>query len=302
MLPFNFHHLYYFYTIAKKGGVGTAAKELHVSQPALSAQLKQLENHLGVPLFTREGKNLLLTEEGQSALRYAETIFNVGQELRDGIRDRSRRGSLRIQIGISKFTAKACSSELLSFLYDAERSLYLCAREDHLEDLIDELKNHSLDLIYSNVPYRGRAEEKIQNHLVGKIPVVFCGHRTLARRIKKIPQDLSLVPIAIPARTSPIFDAVHEYFVKAEITPKIIGEFEDPELLLKVVQKGEAAAPLNRFSVSKGNGSQVTMIPEDTDIFDSVYLISKTRKKPHPLVTTAVSHFKINYLHQRRRS
>ena len=70
----NFHHLRYFWMVARKGGVRRAAEELHVSQPSISAQLHLLEESLGQKLFRRSGRNLVLTDAGQLVLNYADEI------------------------------------------------------------------------------------------------------------------------------------------------------------------------------------------------------------------------------------
>lgn len=294
MLPFNFHHLYYFYIIAKEGVVSKAARKLHVSQPNLSAQLKQFENYLGVELFTREGKNILLTEEGRAALGYAQLIFNAGQEMSDVMRDKSRKGHLRIQIGISSFTSKASTSELISFILDLDSSGFMCVKEDVMDNLIDELKDHALDLVFSDVPAKNRPEDRLRNHLVAKIPVVFCGHRSLVKKYRKMGNGLSDIPMILPSSPASVYDGIQEYFAKEGLKPRIIGEIEDAELVLRLVLKGEAIAPLNRFTASRAiGGSQLVIVPEDTGVFDSLYIITKARKTPHPLVEQAINHFKI---------
>ncbi len=294
MLPFNFHHLYYFYVIAKEGVMSEAAKKLHVSQPALSAQLKQLENFLGVELFTREGKNLILTDEGRSALNYAQTIFNAGQELSHLMRDKSNKGFVRIRIGVARYTAKVCTSELISFFYEADPNAYVCVSEGTLDDLIQQLKDHSLDIVFSDVPYHGRPQFQLRNHLVGQIPVVFCGHRSVIKKYKTKNNGLQNMPMILPTCPVNLFDGAHEFFVKHRMKPRIIGEIEDAELVLKLVMKGEAVAPLNRFTASRMNHiTQLVILPYETGIVDNIYLITKTRKKPHPLVEKAIEYFKI---------
>ena len=83
-MPFsrlNYRHLYYFWIVAKEGHLTRVAEQLHVSQSALSTQIRQLEEQLGQPLFARVGRGLKLTEAGQLALGYADSIFAAGAEL-----------------------------------------------------------------------------------------------------------------------------------------------------------------------------------------------------------------------------
>src|SRR5678815_4990461 len=97
----NFHHLRYFWAVARKGGVRKAAEELHVSQPSISAQLRSLEESLGEKLFHRSGRNLVLTDAGQVALSYANEIFSTGRELMNAVKQRPGTRALRLSVGLS---------------------------------------------------------------------------------------------------------------------------------------------------------------------------------------------------------
>ena len=77
----NYHHLYYFWQVAKGGNLTETAQRLHISQSALSAQIKQLEHSMQVQLFSRQGRKLVLTDSGYQTLKYAEDIFSRGAEL-----------------------------------------------------------------------------------------------------------------------------------------------------------------------------------------------------------------------------
>lgn len=81
----NYHHLLYFWTVARTGSIAAASRELYVSQPAICTQIKSLENVLGTPLFTRRGRGLELTDAGRKAYVYADQIFELGRELKEAI-------------------------------------------------------------------------------------------------------------------------------------------------------------------------------------------------------------------------
>src|SRR5689334_20939228 len=118
MLPFNFHHLYYFYTIANEGSISRASKYLRVSQPALSSQLKKFESNMELDLFHREGKSLVLSDQGRMVMAYAKTIFDAGQELYDCLRNVSKNGRIHVRIGVATFSPKACTTSLVNFFLD----------------------------------------------------------------------------------------------------------------------------------------------------------------------------------------
>jgi LysR family transcriptional regulator, transcriptional activator of nhaA len=95
----NYHHLFYFKTIAEEGSVSKAAARLRLGQPTLSAQLKQFEDAIGVQLFERQHKKLLLTEQGRVALEYAKGIFRMGSEMMEAVHDRVQSAKPLLAIG-----------------------------------------------------------------------------------------------------------------------------------------------------------------------------------------------------------
>ncbi len=296
MIPFNYHHLYYFYTVAKMGSISRACGELRLAQPTLSAQIKQLENFLNVKLFEREGKRLVLTDEGRSILFYAAEIFDTGKELMDRLGDLSPKGSLRIQIGVSNSVPKACSNALLKFIIRTEPRVHITVHEDSTEKMAEALQTHVLDLVLTDIPYRPSVEQNIENHLVGKIPIVFCAHPSLAKKYKKIPKDLNGAPLILPTAHSGIYHAVQEYFVTHRITPNIIAEIQDVELVRRLVLDGVGIAPLNRFTITAAPGREgLTVLDHQKKqhIYDTVYLLIKKRKKHNTLIPPILERFKL---------
>lgn len=293
MIPFNFHHLYYFYTIAKAESVSKAAKELRVSQPALSYQLKQFENYLGVPLFERRGRKLVLTEEGHLALKYAKQIFDLGKEFADSLSDRSQKGRIRIQIGVLNSIPKSTVSNLLKLILSLEPTAHIQLREDTLERMIVNLKDHLLDVVLADVPFQASSEDEITSRLAAKTPIVFCAHPKLAQKYKKIPQDLENAPMIFPTADSRTFHSVQEYMASHGITPKIVAEVQDIELARLMALEGLGIVPLNA-RMAAGTGKQKLKIlnpPSKSKIHDSLYIISKKRKNPHPLLAEIIKEF-----------
>jgi len=147
MIPFNYHHLYYFYTIAREGSISKACDKLHLCQPTLSAQLKQFEKHLKIRLFNRENKKLILTDEGRHVLFYATEIFDTGAEMTDSLMDIAQKGRLKIQIGIAHHVPRSVVDALLMFLLKTEPGVYISLHEDNTEDLYEGLKTHKFALV-----------------------------------------------------------------------------------------------------------------------------------------------------------
>jgi LysR family transcriptional activator of nhaA len=296
MIPFNYHHLYYFYTIAKLGSISKACDKIHLCQPTLSAQLKQFENYLKVKLFERENKKLILTEEGRRVLFYATEIFDVGNEMIDNLRDISQKGRMKIQIGISHHVPRSVIDALMKFLLEIEPEVYISLHEDNEELLSEGLKTHQLDLALSDSIAQTYAEEDIECQLIAKIPVVFCVHSSLAKKYKNIPKDLDGAPVILPTAHSQVYMAIRDYFVAHKIKPKIVGEIQELEVIRRLVLSGAGIAPLNKFTVLQAPGKESLAILDKTEkdsIFDKVYLLTKTRKKKHPLVPKIIDQFRI---------
>src|SRR4029453_6296348 len=108
----NYHHLLYFWVVAREGGLVPAGKVLHLSHPTLSAQIHALEDHLGEKLFTKVGRKLALTEIGRIVFRYADEIFTLGREMVDTVKGRST-GPARLDVGVVDAVSKLVVRRLL---------------------------------------------------------------------------------------------------------------------------------------------------------------------------------------------
>ena len=294
MIPFNYHHLYYFYVIAQEGSITKATDVLHLAQPTISAQLKQFENFLGVRLFLRENKRLILTEEGHQVLSYAKTIFDIGQELKDRMVDLSYKGRVRIQIGITNFVPKTIVEVLLNFILEVEPRAFIQLEKDNMDKLIQSLDDHLLDIVLTDTPFESPLGENIQNKLIGKIPIVFCAHPNLAQRIKKFPQDLNGQPLLLPAAPRQIFYTLKEFFYENNIKPEIVAEIQDLETVRRMALRGHGIAPINILTIKGAPSKQKLIILNKSaqyPLFEKVYLITKKRKMLNPLADNILKKF-----------
>jgi len=297
MIPFNFHHLYYFYTVAEEGSITKACKKLRLAQPTLSAQLKQFEDYLNRKLFHREGKKLILTEEGHHVLSYAKAIFDLGKQLSDSLEDRPKSGHLRIQIGISSFIPKAFAHSVLNLLIELHPDLYLTVIENSTAEMVEGLKIYKLDMVINDIPYHGDPAEGIQNHLIARIPLVLCANKSIAHKYRNIPQDLNNAPMILPTAQSQTHHNLQEYFLRHHIRPKIIAEIQDLELTRRLVLSGKGIAPLNHHTALTAPGNEKIVIlgrGKNFNIYDTIYIIKKERKNPHPLVSYLLKNFKLD--------
>ncbi|MDP3722530.1 MAG: LysR family transcriptional regulator, partial [Candidatus Omnitrophota bacterium] len=250
MIPFNYHHLYYFFTIAKTGSVSKACEQLRLAQSTVSAQLKQFEAYLGRLLFERRNQRLYLTEDGRAVLDYAESIFALGRELQDTLRDRPPGGRRLLQVGMLNGTPEVFTHALICAVLEQEPSAQLSVQEGPLEWLLTELEHHRLDLLLTDVPVQQRTHGASTNQLVGKISVVFVAAPALAKKYRHFPRDLESAPLILPMVPSQVYLQVQTFFAERKISPRIVAEVQDVEVARRLALSGHGVTPLNVHTLS----------------------------------------------------
>ena len=297
MIPFNYHHLYYFYIIAQEGSISKATQQLSLAQPTLSAQLKQFENFLNVKLFTRENRKLILTEDGHKVLSYAKMIFDIGQELKDRMVDLSYTGRPHIRIGISSDVPKTMVDLFLNFILKRHPETYIHLEKDKMDKLIQSLQDHIVDLILTDTPFETSLGSGIQNKFTGKIPIVFCAHPKLAKRIKRFPKDLNGQPLILPAAPRQTVYILKEFLYEHHIEPEIIGEIEDIETVRRLALKGYGFTALNLLTIKEAPSKQkLTILGKNLThpMYEKVYIITKKRKQTLPIVESLLKNFRFD--------
>lgn len=242
----NYHHLFYFFTVAREGGLAPAAAKLSLSQPAISAQIRSLEESLGEKLFVREGRRLALTDVGQSVYRYAEEIFSLGKDLIDSLRGRPTGRPVLLAVGIADVVPKTVAYRLLEPIYSLPEKIHLVCREDRPERLLAELALHQLDLVISDAPVSPWAKLKAYNHPLGVSDIAVFGSPLLAKKYRpRFPDSLTGAPFLMPAAHTALRRSLEDWLDARGIRPEIVGEFEDSALLKAFGQAGKGlfAAP-----------------------------------------------------------
>ncbi len=226
----NFHHLFYFWRVAKMGHLTRAAQALHVSQSALSAQIKQLEDRLGEPLFEREKRRLLLTETGQLVLSYAENIFGLGQEMLGRLQGSSE-GMTRLRVGSVATLSRNYQENWIRPLL-SDPSVTLTLESGLLHDLLDRLLQHQLDVVLANEPVPSDPQQPLHCRFLGSqtISLVgpaapWCG-RTLA-----IPQGLDELELALPGPRNALRAQFDALCFSAGVKPRVRAEVDDMAML-----------------------------------------------------------------------
>ena len=228
----NYHHLLYFWTVARTGSVTRACAELNLTQPAVSAQIRTLERAVGAPLFARRGRGLALTEVGQLAYRYADEIFRAGRELQQVLAGRPAGQPMRLTVGITDALPKLIAHRLLEPALALEPSLQLVLREDRAERLLAELSIHALDLVLADAPVPPTAKVRVYSHLLGECGVTVFGTRELAARYRRrFPASLDGAPFVLPTDNTTLRRSLEQWFSTEGVRPRPVAEIEDSALL-----------------------------------------------------------------------
>ena len=226
----NFHHLFYFWRIARLGHLTRAAQELHTSQSSLSAQIRQLEERLGDALFTREGRRLVLTETGHLVLAYAENIFGLGQEMLGRLQGHSE-GVTRLRIG-SVATMSRNYQENLFWPLLSDTSVVLTLESGQLEHLLERLGEHQLDLILANEPVAADPRRPLHSRFLGSQPISLIGPAQRWRgKHLRVPQDLDGLDIALPGPRHAVRSQFDALCMAAEVKPQVRAEVDDMAML-----------------------------------------------------------------------
>src|SRR6185369_10480699 len=196
----NYHHLLYFWAVARHGSVVRASAELRLAQPTISGQVRRLEDALGEKLFDRVGRHLVLTDVGQTVFRYADEIFSLGQDLIGTLKGRPSARPLRLTVGVADVLPKVLVQRLLEPAFQIGQPIQLVCREDRaVEDFLGELAGDGLDLVLADRPIAPGIKIHASNHLLGECGTSFLATRQLARGCRRgFPGSLTGVPLLLP--------------------------------------------------------------------------------------------------------
>ena len=287
----NYHHLLYFWTVVREGGISKAAEKLHLSQPTISAQIRQLEESLGERLFQRQGRTLVPTDVGRLAYRYADEIFGLGREFMETLRGRPAGRPLQLTVGVANAVPKLIVYRLLRPATKGHDAVHLVCREGEPEQLLVDLVAHALDVVITDAPVPAHVRVKAFNHLLGESDTAFFAPPALATTLRrKFPKSLAGAPLLLPTRNTALRRALDDWFEKQELHPRVVGEFEDTALM-KVFGQGARAvfpapAAIER-DISRFYG--VRVVGRTDAVRERYYAISVERRLKHSGVVAITS-------------
>ncbi|MCB9654167.1 MAG: transcriptional activator NhaR [Deltaproteobacteria bacterium] len=282
----NYHHLLYFWVVAREGGLVPAGRILRLAHPTLSAQIHTLEDSLGVKLFEKVGRKLELTEAGRLAFRYAEEIFTLGNEMVDTVKGRAPGHPRRLDVGIADVVPKLVVRRLLEPALSLPEPIRLVCHEDSYERLLADLAMHTLDIVISDAPIPPGSNVRAFNHLLGETTVTFFGTKELVRKYRRgFPASMDGAPMLLPLENLPLRRSLNQWFDRNNIRPQIVAEFEDSALLKVFGGSGTGLFPAPTV-VEREVLSQygVQVLGRTKEVRERFYAISVERRLKHPAV------------------
>jgi LysR family transcriptional regulator, transcriptional activator of nhaA len=280
----NYHHLLYFWTVAREGSIARACAQLRLAQPTISGQLRQLEENLGEKLFQRAGRGLALTEIGHVVYRYADEIFSLGREMQDVLQGRPRGRPVKLRVGISDVLPKLIAYRILQPAFAMKEQVQLVCSEDKPERLLADLAAHELDVVLTDAPVGGSIAVKAFNHLLGSCGISLYAAAQLAPALRKrFPRSLDGVPFLLPIESSAMRRSLEQWFDRTGVRPHVVGEFQDSALMKTFGQGGAGVfASPDAIETEVRATYKVGLVGRLDNVVERFYAISVERKLKHP--------------------
>jgi LysR family transcriptional regulator, transcriptional activator of nhaA len=282
----NYHHLHYFWVVAKEESITKAGKQLRLAPSTVSMQLSKLEEELGGSLFRRTGRNLELTELGQVVFRYADEIFSLGLEMLDTIKGRLQAGPPRFTVGIVDILPKLVTRKILQPALSLPQGVRLVCHEGKEKQLLAELAVHDLDLVLTDTPAKSGLSIKVYSHLLGECGISFCAVAAMVDRLlPDFPRSLHGAPMLLPTSLSALRGSLDQWFAAQGIRPRIIGEFDDRALIKVFGQAGDGVFVVPTIIEEEVcRQHQVAIVGRSQTVRERFYAISVERIIKHPAV------------------
>ncbi|MEM1434696.1 MAG: LysR family transcriptional regulator [Pseudomonadota bacterium] len=286
----NYHHLRYFWATAHEGNLTRTAERLHVTQSALSVQIRKLEERLGHPLFERRGRQLLLTEAGRIALDHADQIFAAGDELVATLRDASNPRSV-LRVGALATLSRNFQIDFLRPILKRP-DVEVVLRSGSVADLIRALESLSLDIMLTNqVPLDDAMTPLVAHRLAEQqISLIGTPERLGSNPPMEIPAILATHPIILPTTGSSIrssFDALAD---RLDVEPIIAAEVDDMAMMRLLAREdvglGVLPAIVVKDELTSGRLVQALSLP---DMAEAFYAVTIERRFPNPLIAEVLN-------------
>lgn len=289
----NYQHLYYFRTVAREGSISRASKKLNLGQPAISIQLKQLEAALGWELFERKNRRLVLTEAGEAALKYADQIFQLGDELKEVLKDQTFTRRLHLQLGVLDSIPKKLIQRAVEFVREGDDCL-VSVLEGGGNFLFDELLSHRIDLVISNYPPAIGDKTQFYSRLLGSSAISVFGTEKYRHLRKGFPASLKDQPFILPTLHSRLRHDLEHFFRVKGIPIRLVVETQDTAVQKTLGAAGEGLVPLPAFAgqegLSRGGWIELGKLK---GVKEDFWLVSSPRQIENPLAGRLMESFQL---------
>ena len=279
---FNLNRLYYFYVIAKEGSLTQAVKSLNVSQPALSNQLKQLEDELNATLFDRSRKQLELTEFGSWLYHQSKDIFDIVGKIESRAHQQQKTNFDQFHFGVADGVERAFAVELLNRLTPEHfrNQVKIFLKSGAHEQLVSEIPTRGIDALIST---QAVSNEYAQLKASCEMPVVFVVSNRLAKELslelstlweRLERHELSLI---LPASNLRLRKEIESQLASLETQPVVSFESNMMICLRRAVEldMGGAFLPYPYVAESVQNSELVSISPPEGFWKHRLYLYSK---------------------------
>ena len=283
----NYHQLLYFWTVVRTGSIVRAAEELHLTPPAVSIQIRRLEESLSEELLVRSGRRLVVTEVGALVFRYADEIFSLGREMVDTLSGRPTGRPLRLVIGVADVVPKLVAHQLIEPALRLPEPVRLICREASPDQLLAALAEQQLDVVLTDAPVGRGFRVRAHNHLLGESSVSFVATPALARACRRgFPRSLDGRAMLLPTENMALRRSLDQWFDARGVRPEVVGEFEDYALLHEFGASGHgimAVPSILQPILRRDYGMRP--IGRATAVKAQFYAVSLERRIKHPAVS-----------------
>ncbi|EFI58925.1 LysR family transcriptional regulator [Comamonas thiooxydans] len=282
---FSYRHLYYFWVVAKEGGMARAAERLGMAVQTVSTQVRELERSLGYALLKPAGRGVVLTDAGLAAMRQAEQIFQLGEQLPAVVRDAVGMPTMRLIVGIADELPELAVRSLMQPVMQEPHLRLLCL-VDEFEDLLADLALHRLDVVLADRAAPPNPNLKVYSHSLGSSPLAWYAPASLfAAARQDFPQSLAKVPVLLPTAHAAVRARLDQWFERESIKPHVIGEFEDSALLKTFGAAGMGVFPMaSLVHEDLTTRYEVKRLGDCEGVEEHFFAIGASRKVLHPLV------------------
>lgn len=279
----NYHHLFYFKTIAEEGTVSKAAEKLRVGQPTLSAQLKQFEDTLGVQLFERQHKKLVLTEQGKVALDYSKGIFRLGSEMYEVLHDRLKPLKPSLHLGALDSVPKQIVLQLVKHAFRIS-PCQITLSEGKSDELLRELVSHRMDLMVTNFLPVGTDGKGLYPKSITKKNVAFYGAPKFKALRKGFPKSISRQPMILPTYDSQLRQDLDHWAKLNKIELNIVCESQDISVKKLMATSEMGLIPTATHTVTgQVLRGELVEIGQLQGVYEELFLVTAQRKIENPI-------------------